>query len=73
MKSKPIDEALRDFQILFRMPVSRRKRKGGREKEEWKRLCVCVCVRVRACVCVCVCVRACLTNLISYFPLSPHL
>ena len=62
MKIKPIDEALRDFQILFRMPVSLRKRKGGRRKE-WKR---------RLCTCVCVCACVCLTNLISYFPLSPH-
>ena len=29
MKSKPIDEALRDFQVLFRMPVSWRGVRGG--------------------------------------------
>ena len=57
MKIKPIDEALRDFQILFRMPVSLRKRKGGSGRG-FARVCVCACV--------------CLTNLISYFPLSPH-
>ena len=31
MKDKPIDEALREFQILFRMPVSGRR---GKAKEE---------------------------------------
>ena len=45
MKIKPIDEALRDFQILFRMPVSLRKRKGGSGRG-FARVCVCVCACV---------------------------
>ena len=38
MKEKPIDEALREFQILFRMPVRKWEREGGvREGERGRR------------------------------------
>ena len=63
MNDKPIDEALREFQTLFRMPVSY----GGVYRcvyvcvhDVCVGVCTCMCVHVYMCVmCMCVCMHAC--------------